>query len=161
MKGSNTAEVIRLVAMACCVRLVGSGARAENCRTAECPKLDLMTVARVILEELEEGSCVGSRILQIIGGRDPFMSQCWSLPMTYGYSLIGGTYWFSFSARRRLQEITKAERCQCSCVLVNLKSKHWSLKWMDPKTIICKIHQMVVNQVLGRKRPEYGPGIAL
>jgi hypothetical protein len=63
MKGSNTAEVIRLVAMACCVRLVGSGARAEKCRTAECVKLDLMTVARAILKELQEGSCACSRIL--------------------------------------------------------------------------------------------------
>jgi hypothetical protein len=52
MKGSNTAEVIRLVAMACCVRLVGSGARAENCRTAECLKLDLMAGARVILKRV-------------------------------------------------------------------------------------------------------------
>ena len=66
MKGSNTAEVIRLVAIACCVRLVGSEARAENCRTAECVKLDLMTVARAILKEVEEGSCASSRILQTI-----------------------------------------------------------------------------------------------
>jgi hypothetical protein len=50
MKGSNTAEVIRPVAMALCVRLAGSGARAENCRTAECVKLDLTTVARAILK---------------------------------------------------------------------------------------------------------------
>jgi hypothetical protein len=90
MKGSSTAEVIRLVAMACCVRLVGSGARAENCRTAECLKLDLMTVAKAILKDLGEGSCASSRILQIIGGLNPFMSQCWSLLMTYGHSLIGG-----------------------------------------------------------------------
>lgn len=124
MKGRSTAEVIRLVAMACCVRLVGSGARAENCRTAECLKLDLTTVVRVILKEWKEGRCASSRILQIIRGLDPFMSQCWSLLMTYGHSLIGGTHWFSFSARRRLQEISKAERCQCCCVLVSLKSKH-------------------------------------
>jgi hypothetical protein len=52
MKGSNTAEVIRLVAIACCVRLVGSGARAENCRLAECVKLDLMTIAKAILKGL-------------------------------------------------------------------------------------------------------------
>ena len=71
MKGSSTAEVIRLVAMACCVRLVGSGARAENCRLAECVKLDLMTVVRAILRELQEGSCASSRILQIIGVLDP------------------------------------------------------------------------------------------
>jgi hypothetical protein len=56
MKGSNTAEVIRLVAIACCVRLVGSGARAENCLMVECVKLDLMTVVRAILKELQEGS---------------------------------------------------------------------------------------------------------
>ena len=71
MKGSNTAEVIRLVAIACCVRLVGSGARAENCRMAECVKLDLMTVAKAILKELQEGSYASSRILQIIGVLDP------------------------------------------------------------------------------------------
>ena len=99
MKGSNTAEVIRLVAIACCVRLVGSGARVENCRMAECVKLDLMTVVRAILKELQEGSCAGSRILQIIGVAGSLMSQCWSLVMTYNHSLIGGTHWFSFSAR--------------------------------------------------------------
>ena len=49
MKGSKTAEVMRLVVIACCVRLVGSGARAEKRRMAECVKLDLMTVAKAIL----------------------------------------------------------------------------------------------------------------
>jgi len=49
-KGNKTAEVIRLVAIACWVRLVGSGARAENWRMAECVNVDLMTVARVIMK---------------------------------------------------------------------------------------------------------------
>jgi hypothetical protein len=56
MKGSNTAEVIRVVAIACCVRVVCSGARAENWRMAECVKLDRMTVANAMLRRmLEEG----------------------------------------------------------------------------------------------------------
>jgi hypothetical protein len=49
MKGSNTAEVMRLVAIACWVRLVGSGARAEKWRMAECVKLDRMTAASAIV----------------------------------------------------------------------------------------------------------------
>jgi len=51
MKGSTTAEVIRLVAMACCVRLVGSEARAENWRIIEWDKFDRMAIARAILGE--------------------------------------------------------------------------------------------------------------
>ena len=49
MKGNKTAEAMRLVVIACCVRLVGSGARAEKRRMVEFVKLDLMTVARAIL----------------------------------------------------------------------------------------------------------------
>jgi hypothetical protein len=112
MKGSNTAEVIRLVAMACCVRLVGSGARAENCRTAECLKPDLMTVVRAILKELEDRSCASSRILQIMGGLDSFMSQSWFTADDI-WSFVD--WWDSlvqlFQPVEGCKQITKAERC--------------------------------------------------
>ena len=64
MKGSNTAEVIRLVAIACCVRFVGSGARVENWRITECVKLDRMAVARAILRRTLEGSAGYTRGLE-------------------------------------------------------------------------------------------------
>lgn len=54
MKGSNTAEVMRLVAMACCVRVVGSGARAENWRIAEWVRVARRTVASAILSRMLE-----------------------------------------------------------------------------------------------------------
>jgi len=54
MKGSNTAEVMRLVAMACCVRVVGSGARAENWRMAEWVRVARRTVASAILSRMLE-----------------------------------------------------------------------------------------------------------
>ena len=43
MKGSNTAEAIKLVVTACCVRVVGSGARALNWRTVDRVRLDRTT----------------------------------------------------------------------------------------------------------------------
>lgn len=51
MKGNRTAEVMRLDAMACCVRLTGSGARAEKCRMAEAGRLDRSIVANHIVDE--------------------------------------------------------------------------------------------------------------
>lgn len=62
MKGSRTAEVIRLDAMACCVRLTGSGARAEKCRMAEAGRLDRIIVAndmvyKVSLKGTRLGRC--------------------------------------------------------------------------------------------------------
>jgi hypothetical protein len=117
MKGSNTAEVIRLVAMACCVRLVGSGARAENCRTAESLKLDLMTGARVILKRVG-GEVV--RVAEFFKLLDPFMSQFWS---TADDIWSFADWWDSlvqlFSSFRVASKTTKAERCQCCCVRVN------------------------------------------
>ena len=59
MKGSNTAEAIKLVVIACCVRVVGSGARAENWRIAECVKLDRTTVASAILTSVLESDLCG------------------------------------------------------------------------------------------------------
>jgi hypothetical protein len=58
MKGSNTADAIKLVVITCCVRVVGCGARAENWRIAECVKLDRTTVASAILTRIFEGTCV-------------------------------------------------------------------------------------------------------
>jgi hypothetical protein len=55
MKGSSTAEAMRVVVIACCVRVVGSGARAENWRMAECVKLDRTTAANAILRRMVEG----------------------------------------------------------------------------------------------------------
>jgi len=51
MKGNKTAEVIRLDAMACCVRLTGSGARAEKCRMVEAGRPDRIIAANDMVDE--------------------------------------------------------------------------------------------------------------
>lgn len=50
MKGTKTADVMRLVVTTCCVRLMGSGARAEKLRMAECARLDRMMLPKTILK---------------------------------------------------------------------------------------------------------------
>lgn len=61
-KGNNTAEAMRLVVIACCVRVVGSGARAENWRIVECVKLDRNIVMSAILRIMQEGDVWGRNL---------------------------------------------------------------------------------------------------
>jgi len=80
---------MRLDAIACCVRLTGSGARAEKCRTAECVRLDriivVIAISKVVWVEGEESCFSGAmgRCVGCLSRRGVFMWKFYSALKLY------------------------------------------------------------------------------